>query len=363
MTSIQEAMKVRQAQANAASRNLDFVTEGSLATFWRQATPGTTYWRGSVPMKYLPGQVRTLETDSLSLDEEQKVLTVKGQEGVPIWQFLGDDARSRIALQLQRQGERTIMEVDDNYLRFAPPLYGKFGAWTKTHEEAQKNGTGYSVEMHRKLVPQMDAIICATENLADEYSRHNDNVFHCPNSVDPSDWAVERTESESLRIGYYGSPSHARDWPLVKKAMKWARKQPGVEVILIGFSPPGWTGKVLPWADDLFSARKNLGHIDVGIAPLTVNPWAVGKSDVKAMEYAMGGVVPLLHDAPPYSPWRQSDWPFMARTEADWFDLIRRVVSEGKDYAVEWAEEAKDYVLRERTIEKNIHRWKEAVDG
>ena len=356
-----EALEARKAEGHKASTLFDHQREGALATFWRQATPGTTYWRGYIPMLALPGQVLPIADDSLAMDGDDLVLNRQVGD-TAIWQFLGDDGRSRIALQMRRQGLRTLMEVDDTYLKFAPPLYGKAGAWPRTRAEAEANGTGYSVEMHRIVVPQMDGIICSTDYLADLYSDLNPNVYLCPNSVDPSDWNVEWTESDVLRIGYYGSPSHLRDWPRVKKAMKWAARQPDVEVIMIGFRPPGWTGKVLEWNDHILEARKNLGLIDVGIAPLTQNPWANGKSDLKAVEYAMAGVLPIMEAAPPYDPWAQIGWPYMPGTPDEWYDVIKDVV-QNRDRVKAQAADAKDYVLRERTIEQNIHAWREAVAG
>ena len=340
----------------------DFVQEGSLATFFRQATPGTTYWRCYIPARYLPGQVVPIEQDSLS-ENADGTINLKHADGALVWQFLGDDGRTRIAQQMQRQGHPTFMEVDDNYLRFAPPLYGKWGAWTKTHAEAMENGTGYSIEMHRKIVPTMDRIICATENLADEYADWNDDVVVARNSIDPSDWVdfPEREPSEILRIGYYGSPSHVKDFPLVKKALKWAARQKDVEVVMIGFNPPGWTGRVLPWEDKMLAARRNLAQIDVGIAPLKRNRWADGKSDVKALEYAMAGVMPIVQDAPPYSPWVDRGWDWVCKTEDDWMTAIQDVVRMGKDGVATDAADAKQYVLNSRTIESEVHAWREAV--
>jgi hypothetical protein len=358
---VEDRIRKRKAEASAASRLFEFVQEGSLATFWRQATPGTTYWRGYLPMKYLPGQVLGMKDDSISgYETPDDPLVLHGQEGAAIWQFLGDEGRTRIALQMQRQGVRTILEVDDNYLRYAPTLYGKSSAWTKTIKEAEENGTGYSVEMHRELVPRMDSVIVSTDNLANAYEALNPNIYVCPNSVDPADWNVERVPSENLRIGYYGSPSHARDYPLVKKALKWALKQPGVEVNMIGFVPPAWGGKTLPWQDDLYEGRKALGVVDVGIAPLTVNHWSVGKSDIKALEYAMAGAMPILQDSEPFRPWKDAGWEWMAKTEQDWVDVIHDVVAM-RDEVPMLARDAKQYVLSERTIQDNVHHWKEAV--
>jgi hypothetical protein len=360
---LNERLKARTHQAHIESGAFDFVREGeALATFYRQATPGTTYWRGYIPMRKLPGQVVPVEPDSLT-ENEDGTINLKHARGTLIWQFLGDDGRSRIASQLQRQGFPTLMEVDDNYLRFAPPMYGKISAWQRTHAEAMATGNGYSIEMHRKIVPTMDGIICATDALANEYERLNDNIFVCRNSIDPDDWDVPRTESETLRIGYYGAPPHIRDYPRAKKALKWASMQDGVEVVMIGFSPPGWTGKVLPWADNLFDARRNLGQIDVGIAPLTRNPWADGKSDIKALEYAMAGVMPIVQDAPPYAPWKdEAGWEWMPKDEKEWDEAIRDVVSM-RDQVPLMAAEAKAYVLNNRTIDHEIHAWREAISA
>ena len=340
----------------------DFESEGALATFWRQATPGTTYWRGYVPMKALPGNLSGVESDTLEwLDEEKKTIRLKQQRGdTAIWQFLGDDARSRIVLQMQRQGLRTLMDVDDTYLRFAPGFFGKSSPWPRTHAEAIANKTGYSVEMHRKQAPMVDGIICATEHLANEYEEFNDNIFHCPNSVDPSDWAVQREESENLRIGYYGSATHVRDWPLIKKGLKWAARQPNVEIVCIGFQPPGFTGTVIPWEDDLMKARANLGKIDIGLAPVTRKHWADGKSDLKALEYAMAGVMPIVQDAPPYSPWVNMGWEWKAKTAEDWTTLIKEIVTQ-RDLVKTLATAADNYVHDERTIDKSIHLWREAI--
>lgn len=358
-------MLEKTGSAHSAATLFDFEREDSLATFWRQATPGTAYWRGYVPMRALPGQSLPIENGSALLKNEDpmRIEMPQMRGDAAIWQFLGDDTRSRIALQMQRQGVRTLMDVDDNYLRFAPTLGGKWSAWQRTHAEAVANGTGYSVEMHRKIVPMMDAMIVSTDVLADEYAEYTDNVYVCPNSVDPDDWDVSRVESENLRIGFYGSPSHARDWPLVKKALKWAARQPGVEVMVAGFTPPGFSGTTHPWADNMLAARQHLGHFDIGVAPLTRNPWSIGKSDIKGMEYAMAGVMPILQDAEPFAPWAKIGWDWMPRTEEDWREAIRAAVALGKDGVAAVAAEAKAYVLAERTIEKNIDAWREAVRG
>jgi hypothetical protein len=51
----------------------------------------------------------------------------------------------------------------------------------------------------------------------------------------------------------------------------------------------------------------------------------------------------------------------MASTEDDWFNMIREIVSQ-RHLVPGLAADAKEYVLAERTIEKNAHLWEEAIN-
>lgn len=338
--------------------------EECLATWWHQRTPGTTYWRCLVPARHLPGQTLQLQESDLTLDGNMQP-TMPRQRGTAIWQFLGDVVRSKVALGMRDlHGTRTLMEVDDNYLRSAPYLKGRPGApWKDTIAESLESGSGYSHEMHRRIVPVFDGIICATEFLADKYYEYNENVYVCPNSIDPDDWQYEREEHDPFRIVYYGSYSHRTDTPLISKAMKWASKQPGVEVWVVGFDPIDWSfphAKV-PWTYELPEARKTLFRFDLGVAPLKANPWSNAKSDIKSMEYAVAGVCPLMSDAVPYESFRDCD-PDLLVKDGDWEEAIRFYVK-NQDVAREKAAKAKEWVLANRTIDKTIHLWKEAING
>lgn len=333
-----------------------------LATFWQQVTPGTTYWRCLVPARHLPGQTIPFTVKSLQ-EKKGKPYLPKQRGDTAIWQFLGDEMRSRVALGIRQiHGTRTLMEVDDNYLKQAPYMFGrKNSPWVKTIAEARK-GNGYSIEAHKIIAPMVDGIVCATDYLADIYYEVNDNVYVCPNSVDPDDWQYDREEHDAFRIVYYGSPSHGVDAPLVTGALKWAARQPGVEIWTVGFRNPAWSfpHQTLPWSTDLAEARSHLFKFDLGIAPLKANVWANGKSDVKALEYAMAGVMPLVQMAEPYKSW-EGVVPTPS-TKSDWMECIRWAV-QNPDEVSAFAQQAKDYVMTERTIQSTIHLWREALNG
>ncbi len=337
-------------------------SEVCLATFWRQATLGVSYYRCLLPARHLPGQMVGFDIGDVKWDDERDQLYLPKARGVNVWSYLADDARARVALAWMDLGHRTLMEVDDNYAR-SPKKWGI--NWAETHQEAQ-GLVGYSFEQNRHIAGLVEGIICSTDYLAGVYGEFNDNIFVCRNSIDPDDWAdVERPEDDGvLRIVYSGSQVHQLDFPLVRKALKWAQRQPDVEVYIWGFDrPPAYDGNEVGWVDGLDEFRQQTAQFDIGIAPLIDSKWNRSKSDIKAMEYAMGGVLPVVARTESYAPWwRDQGWPYAAQTEAEWAEVIRHLVK-NRDEIKPAAARAKEYVLAERTIKKEIIRWEEAIFG
>ena len=341
--------------------------EECLATWWHQATPGTTYWRCLVPARHLPGQTLPLSHDDLVEDEEGQPFLHRQKGDTAIWQFLGDPYRSRVALGMKElYGVRTLMELDDNYLRAAPYAKGRTRSpWKETVQEAHSSGTNYSHEMHRAVVPLVDGLICSTQYLAEIYSEHHDNICVCPNSIDPGDWQYERKEPDDIfRIVYYGSPSHLQDTPIITKALKWASRQPRVEVWTAGFNNPSWSfpHNTISWNPELDKARANLFKFDLGLAPLRGNPWSRGKSDIKALEYAAAGVLPLMSREEPFKPWFDL-WPEFTLEDGEWLDKIKYWVSEGKESVNEVAGWVKEWVFDTRSIDQTIDLWRQAINA
>jgi len=354
----QRVAEVNALEAMALDRDfLRAPEEECLATFWRQASPGVAYWRCELAARYLPGQMIGFDIKEVAWDDQHDRLSLPAHRGAAVWQFMGDDVRARVALAWQDLGYRTLMEVDDNYTQ-SP---GKWGvSWTKDHADS-KTLIGYSHEQHRHLCTLVDGIIVSTPYLADLYSTFNDNIFVCRNSIEPADWPeYEKPDDGVFRIVFAGSAIHIFDYPMVKKALKWAQRQKDVEVTLMGFSrPPAFDGEVVSWVDSIDTYRVSLGKFDLGIAPLINNRWNRGKSDIKAMEYAMMGAMPLPANVEAYRPWTDMGWPSPS-TEDDWIEMIQYAVR-NRDWVKEQAAVAKEYVLNERVIWKEVPRWREAI--
>lgn len=329
-----------------------------LATFWRQATPGTTYWRCSVPARHLPGRVNAFTTADLAPDENGEPYFPNQAGQTAIWQFSGNATRGLLMAEMQELGYRVLMEVDDLYLML-PPVHG--GGWQHDFARGGSDDTS-SVAAHRRISEWVDGIICSTERLAKHYREINGSVFVCPNSVEPDDWPEPLPRDDDvLRIGWAASNSHMMDQHLVRRAMEWAAQQKRVEVYTIGYQP-AWRGRInrVPWSDNLAAYRQSLTHcrLDVGICPVVPGTWADCKSDVKALEYAMTGALPIVSHVEPYRAFGGDH--MSCESPRDWQRALRWCVN-NLDGVREMARSAREYVLEERTIQSSIGLWKEAV--
>lgn len=327
------------------------------ATWFRQQSPGTYFWRCKVPARELPGQVLNFTT--MDLAERDGEFVFPRTKGTVIWQFPGNATTGTLMVGLQEAGHRVLMEIDDSYRHV--PEYGMYGGW-QVEIDRDGNTDNYSHEAHAELCKFVDGLIVSTDELADLYSDLNDNIFVCPNSIEPSDWTVsEKPDDGILRIGWGASHSHVTDAPLVRRALKWAADQKDVEVWVFGIGErykfPGAVKKA-PWTDNLTDYRAALSRCDIHICPLYETKWSRYRSDLKALEGAMAGAWPIVSTATPFKTWQ--DRTMTCTTAKDWQDAIRWAVRH-RDEIPRLAQEAKDYVLAERTISKNIEKWEEAI--
>lgn len=316
-----------------------------LASFYYQASPATTYLRCALPARYLPGQAVDYPEFAIREDE----VSWPNHRGVAVWQFPGDGARAVQMAGMQEDGIRVLVESDDSYFEKSPT--GKH--W------AENLGEGaHTYEAHRRILEWVDGVIVTTPHLAKRYRKHNENVYVCPNQIDPVDWP-EPEKDDILQVGWFASESHRDDARLVKSALEWASKQDGVEVVTMGLDP-GWNFKRrhYPWTNDLAVYRKLVGTLDIGVAPVVGTPWANCRSDVKALEYSAAGAYPVVSDAIPYENF---DGPCVkAKGSRDFLDALISLIR-NRDELPKLQKEAREYVLKERTVEKNIDRWKEAI--
>lgn len=325
------------------------------ATFYCQASPATTYLRCILPSRVVNGQV----SPSILMHETTDDFSFPTHRGgTAVMQFAGDKTWAGMALGMQHKGVRVLVETDDNYTVTSGKIQRRAGWGTRIGEAR------HTLDGHMWIVKNAcDGLIVTSEALARTYRKFGKPVFVCPNQIDPADWQTVERPDRPFTIGWFASLSHTDDAKLVERAMEWAARQPGVQVRTMGLNPTWWkmSRHHVPWVTDLAVYRRAMFDLDVGLAPVVPTAWSVCRSDVKALEYTMGGAACVLSDQPPYEWWHGRP-ALMAKTAKDFLHHVKWLVG-NQDEARAMAAEAKKVVLKERTIQANAHLWRQAIDG
>lgn len=328
------------------------------ATFYNAETPATTYLRCQLPARYLPAVVRP---DAMIAESDTELLFPEHRGKAAIFQIGADVGTAFAAIAMRDAGGiRVLVETDDNYLTSPGKQIRNRQQWAKKIGQ----GRAHSAEGHRWIIEQADGVIVTTEFLASQYRKLAREVFVCPNTVDPADWPEpEKPDDGTLRIVWPASLSHGDDAVLVTRALEWASRQPDVEVYVTGLEPR-WPFKYgrIPWIDDLDGYRAHFRLFDIGVAPVRPSAFSLGRSDVKALEYAMGGCAPVLSDVAPYDAWTDGENCLKASDAKGFLRAIQQLV-ENRDEVKQLAAAARGYVLAERTTQAQVHLWQEAIDG
>lgn len=332
---------------------------------------GVYYYRAELPARHLPGVLAPLDPIIKNREWEEwrdeegelHVRLTRQKSDCAIWMFSGNTTRALLMREQQNNGIRVLMEVDDNYQ--VPPPNESVSEWRMHYDKTDEP----TFEIHKRIVPWVDGMIVATPQLEREYAHLCDNIYVCPNQIDPDDWEDIGKQSlmdRPLRIGWAASDSHWKDIDIVGPAFRWASEQKDVEIVILGIQAERFLHhkfhfKHVEWADNLADYRKNLGILDVMVCPLRQGVWEDCKSDVKALEGAMAGAAVVVSKTEPYRPWWGQDEPpcLVADGTAGFMKAIRTLVH-NRSLVRELAQAGKEYVLSERTIEKNIWRWREA---
>ena len=340
----------------------EYVCESEpLATWWVQATPGTTYWRCVVPARALPGQALHLRYSDAVVNDDGEAI-IPRHKGAGIWQFVGNATRALLMSHSQNYlGSKALMEMDDNYL--VPSSIPGATPWGRRLDRSEKDD--YSHQAHRKVIRWVDGLIVATDVLAEQYEKHTSApIYVCPNSIDLADWPDHAkgvgTVGTERNIGYAGSASHRYDIALVERGLDWAARS-GARVFKIGVTekPFPFPHESISWARDLTEYRRNLQVLDVGLCPLKRTTWHDSKSDIKAMEYILSGAVPIVQKAPPYKDW--FDLVPTCETEKDWRKAIKWAALASADELREVWERAYAFLLQNKLIDQHIDKWRTAI--
>lgn len=240
------------------------------------------------------------------------------------------EAVNALVRRLGEMGATLVTDLDD-----------AFAAIGEGHPEAAH---------YRPLNRALERVLAAsaetwvsTAAIADLYRAVAGPVAIVPNALDPRLWRDWRAPArdvlagERVRFLYMGTHTHGADLAHLRPALDaLAAERPGAfDVTLIGVAadvaPAPWLARLAPDADAVSYPRfvrwlRAQGPFDVGLAPLAPSAFNAGKSDIKLLDYAALGLLPVVEDCAAYRG--DPGWEGIAVHARDWLATLRGVLDD-----------------------------------
>lgn len=145
-----------------------------------------------------------------------------------------------------------------------------------------------------RVMRSSSAVTVGNDYLATYAERFNSQVYKIPTCVDLSRYKVKRNYETKgpLVIGWIGTPITARYLYVVEPALKALSSKLSFILRCVGtpqdFSIPRIHMENVPWSEE--SEVDQIRSFDIGIMPLTDDPYSRGKCGLKLIQYMACGV-------------------------------------------------------------------------
>jgi len=202
------------------------------------------------------------------------------------------------------------------------------------------------------LLRNADLVTTTTPTIAAYLQAKTDKtVTVIPNCLDLSQFPP-RQRSDTLRIGFVGSPSHSKDLAMVIPAIRRLKAKYDFQFVVMGLPNDlgKWIRPVSAWEYPKKIAELGL---DIALAPLEDTLFNRNKSCIKFYEMAAVGTLLIASNVSPYKDEMKPEW----RTDNDkWYKKLEELIL-SKDLREKMQKDQSDWVREHRDIAKEYVRW------
>lgn len=201
-------------------------------------------------------------------------------------------------------------------------------------------------------------VTCATERLAEVYSKWAKRVEVIPNAADFEVWKrVEPIDDGLIRIGLFGSNSHLKDWrECVDAITRILREYPNTRLLFNAwlvmhekdpFKPFYAQERHFRFADYMQPLLENpqveiyepcevqdypkwlmSKRVDIGLAPLADLPFNRAKSALKYVEFGAMGIPGVYADLEPYECVKHGVTGLKAKKPIDYYRRLKQLIED-----------------------------------
>ena len=223
---------------------------------------------------------------------------------------------------MRARGERVIVDVDDFHYGLEPTNI----AYHSTHPHTDPNSNRMWYEIGIRAA---DRVIVSTEFLADHYSRRVRDVCLVRNSIDVDRYTPMVQNGEAVFGWVGGTLWRSGDIELLRDWLPGFSKDHGIRVHHAGhisgdgkhFGVRAGLKKVSTQnMTSIVEYPKLFTEFNVGLVPLTMNPFNEAKSFLKGLEYAASGIPFIASPTREYELLHEAGVGRLAETPDEWRD-------------------------------------------
>lgn len=252
-----------------------------------------------------------------------------------------DERLLEVIASLRKDGKIVWLDYDDDLLNV--PEHNK----AHTIDRA----------LLKEIISSANGLVVQNERLKELYSPYNSRIAVLPNLIDSESWPkTEKRYTQKLVVMLSGSDTHYYDWQIIAEPMKRIMEEfsDQVDFFVAGFMPDyleeiatihsAWAGlRFYPFI---------INDSDIALCPLEETLFNLGKSPIKAFEYAMASAS-VIGSPTQYGSLLKGRG-LVAETEEEWYNHIRQLIvnkRERQDRAFRF----RQYVLRYHDIQSRLH--------
>jgi glycosyltransferase involved in cell wall biosynthesis len=282
-------------------------------------------------------------------DRRKLIATVDRYDAVIVQRKLLDPSHARL---LRRRAKKSFYDIDDAVM----VQRRKISRWSQWLKDRRYLATARAV----------DHVVAGNEYLAGQMRELGCTVTVLPTVVDPAHYQVKQhAPTDSPALVWIGSKStlpYLQQWmPAIEAG---AKRVPGLRLITIAndtVRSDVMQVKHLPWSQQ--TEAQSLLQGDIGIAPTPVDPWSIGKSGFKIIQYMAAGLPTI---ASPVGANGQivvdGVTGFLPDSMDQWTDAIAKLASNAEARSAMGAA-ARREVLERYTRERAASVWRRLLSG
>lgn len=183
------------------------------------------------------------------------------------------------------------------------------------------------------IVTRSRQVIAGNRYLAEWATKFNSNVTVIPTSVDLRKYplgTIARPANAKPVIGWIGTPITARYLKLLERALRALRTRHDFVLKVIGapdFRMDGIEIVRVPWNES--TEVDELRTCDIGVMPISDEPWGYGKSALKLIQYLAAGVAAVASPVGANCDVvKDGENGLFARTESDWVEKLALLIEQ-----------------------------------